>query len=71
MDRLNIFPLNGESLHMDFTSGVQTGFLLSAFVAVISLIIGINTIRKGSHITFFQKRQQMVSRGWRLVFLVC
>ena len=61
MDHLNIFPLNGESLHMDFTSGVQTGFLLSAFIAVITLIIGIKTIRSGSKISFFQKRQQMVS----------
>ena len=53
---------------MDFTSGVQTGFILSALVAVITLVIGIRTIHKGVSITFFQKRQQMVSRGWRLVF---
>ena len=52
---------------MDFSSGVRTGFWLSAIVAVITLIVGINTIRKGSRITFFQKRQQMVSRGWRLL----
>lgn len=53
---------------MDFSSGVRTGFWLSAIVAAMTLIAGINTIRKGSRITFFQKRQQMVSRGWRLLF---
>ena len=53
---------------MEFASGVKTGFILSAITAIITLIIGIKTIRKGSRITFFQKRQQMVSRGWRLVF---
>lgn len=53
---------------MDFTSGVQTGFLLAAVVAVVTFIIGVNTIRKGSRITFFQKRQQTVSRGWRMLF---
>ena len=63
----NIFPLNNESLHMDFTSGVQTAFLLTAVLAAVLFIVGVITIRKGSRITFFKKRQTMVSRGWRLI----
>ena len=63
-----IFPFNAEWLNMDFSSGVKTGFLLAAAVAIVTFIVGINTIRKGSRITFFQKRQQTVSRGWRLLF---
>ena len=69
MFALNLFPIRTDSLNMDFTSGVRTGFWLSAIAAAITLIAGINSIRKGSRITFFQKRQQMVSRGWRLLFL--
>ena len=69
----NIFPLNNESLHMDFTSGVQTAFLLTAVLAAVLFIVGVITIRKGSRITFFKKRQTMVSRGWRLILfaIIC
>ncbi len=68
MDRLDFSGIDTQSLHMDFTSGVRTAFILSALVTVVTFIVGLNTIRKGSRITFFQKRQQMVSKGWRLLF---
>ena len=56
-------------MNLDISTGVQTAFFLTLAGVVISLIIGIRTIRAGNRLMFFRKRRNLVMRGWRLIIV--
>jgi len=57
------------NLNLDISAGVGTAFLLALGGAVLSFILGVRLIRKGSRLVYFKKRQAMVSRGWRFILI--
>jgi hypothetical protein len=56
-------------MNLDISTGVQTAVFLTLAGVVISLIVGIRTIQAGNKLLFFRKRRDLVTRGWRLIFV--
>ncbi|NTU76011.1 MAG: hypothetical protein HGA86_07810, partial [Anaerolineaceae bacterium] len=56
-------------MNLDIHTGVQAVFYLALIGVVLSIIIGIRSIQGGQKLPFFRKRQALVSRGWRIIFL--
>jgi len=54
-------------MSLDIHTAVQTGIIISLLAVVISLWIGIKSIRKASGLKFFRMRRDRMVRGWRLV----
>ncbi|HNY19316.1 MAG TPA: hypothetical protein PKJ76_04675, partial [Flexilinea sp.] len=65
----NMNLLGKINLNLDISAGVGTAFLLALGGAVLSFILGVRLIRKGSRLVYFKKRQAMVSRGWRFILI--
>ena len=65
----NMNLLDKINLNLDISAGVGTAFLLALGGAILSFILGVRLIRKGSRLVYFKKRQNMVSRGWRFILI--
>jgi hypothetical protein len=55
-------------MNLDIHTGVSTAFMLAAAGALLSLWLGIRTIRSGQKLMFFRKRRDLMVRGWRMMF---
>lgn len=55
-------------MNLDIRTAIQTLFVLTLAGVVLSIFIGIRTIRSGQRLLYFRKRREMVSRGWRTIF---
>jgi len=55
-------------MNLDIRTAVQTAFFLLLAGLVLSVVLGIHTIRSGKRLLYFRKRREMVSRGWRMIF---
>jgi len=55
-------------LNLDIHSAVQTAFLMTLVGILLSVWIGVRTIRAGQRLPFFRKRRDRMVRGWRMVF---
>jgi type VI secretion system secreted protein VgrG len=55
-------------MNLDIHSAVQTSLLIILAAILISVWIGVQTIRSGAHLPFFRKRRDRMVRGWRMVF---
>jgi hypothetical protein len=53
--------------NLDISTGIEVAFLLAVGGAILSLLIGISTIQKGSRLNFFRKRREAMLRGWRMI----
>ncbi len=58
-----------ESLNLDIDTALQVLFFLSVLGAVLAVVSGLQSIRAGTRLMFFRKRQEMIMRGWRNIFL--
>jgi hypothetical protein len=56
-------------MSLDIHTGVQTAFLLAVLGVILSLFLGIQSIRTGRHLLYFRKRRDLILRGWRLIFI--
>ncbi len=57
------------SVNLDIDTALQVLFFLSILGAVLAVLSGFQSIRAGSRLMFFRKRQEMIMRGWRNVVL--
>ncbi len=55
-------------MNLDIFSVVQTAFYIFIVAAILSVWVGVRTIRSGQRLLFFRKRQQLIRRGQRLIF---
>ena len=53
---------------LDIRTGVQVAALISAFIAVVSLVSGIHLILKSRNLQFFKMRHDRMVTGYRRVF---
>jgi hypothetical protein len=56
-------------MKLDIQTGIQTAFIIALLLGLISLWMGINSIRAGNRLPFFRKRRDRIVRGWRLIFV--
>ncbi len=56
-------------MNLDIQTGVQTAFLIFILLAVLSLLLGVRSIRAGNRLQYFRKRRDRIVHGWRLVFV--
>ena len=61
--------LDKVNLILDITAGVGTAFLLALGGALLAFILGVNSIRKGSKLVYFKKRQDTIAKGWRFILV--
>lgn len=61
--------LENLKINLNITAGVGTAFLLALLGALIAFILGVRSIRSGSKLLYFQKRQAMIARGWRFLLI--
>lgn len=57
------------SLNLDINTALQVLFFLSVLGAMLAIFSGLQSIRAGNRLMFFRKRQEMILRGWRNLFL--
>ncbi len=55
-------------VNLDIRSGVQVASLLAFLGVVLYLVFGFRTLQAGRRLRFFRKKQEMISRGWRMIF---
>lgn len=55
-------------MNLDIKTAVITAFAIVLIAVLITLWIGISTIRRGRKIFYFRKRQQLIAAGWRWIF---
>lgn len=56
-------------MNIDIATTIRVILLLLGIAAIASLIMAFRSIRAGQKLQFFQKRQVLISHGWRLVLL--
>lgn len=56
-------------MNLDIKTAVQTAFVLSIVGLILGLLLGFRNIRAGRKLLYFRKRQDLMMRGWRLVFV--
>jgi hypothetical protein len=56
-------------MNLDIRTGALTATILFLTAFVISILVGINSIRAGRKLLYFRKRRQLILRGWRLVLI--
>jgi len=54
-------------MNLDVKTGVQTAFFLAIIGLILSFLLGLRSIESGRKLTFFKKRRDLMSRGWRLL----
>jgi hypothetical protein len=57
------------SLNLDIETALQVLFFLSVAGVILAALAGLRSIRAGSRLMFFRKRQEMIMRGWRNIIL--
>ena len=55
------------NFYMDIKSGINTAILLASLGMIVSLGIGVQSLRSGRKLLYFRLRQQRVSYGWRMI----
>jgi len=55
-------------MNLDINTAVQTAFYMFIAAAILSVWVGIRTIRSGQRLLFFRKRMQLIRRGQRMIF---
>jgi hypothetical protein len=55
-------------MSFDIHSGVVTATIIAIITILLSIWIGIKSIRKGRNLPFFRMRRKQMVRGWRLIF---
>ncbi len=54
-------------MKLDIHSAVVTALLLTSAGIILSFLIGVQSIRSGSHLPFFRKKRDRILRGWRFI----
>lgn len=56
-------------MNLDIQTAVNVAVFFVLAGVVISIFVGVQTIRAGQKLLFFRKRRDLMVRGWRLIFL--
>jgi hypothetical protein len=56
-------------MNLDIQTGIRTALFISVIGFFLAIVIGYKSIRSGQKLLFFRKRQELISRGWRLFFI--
>jgi len=59
---------NLSDISLDIHSAIVTATIIVIIAIILSLWIGIKSIRKGRKLPFFRLRRKQMVRGWRLIF---
>jgi hypothetical protein len=59
--------VKGIIFTMDIKAGINTAIFLAILGLILSLWIGIQSIRSGRKLLYFRLRQQRISFGWRMI----
>ena len=54
-------------MNIDVSTTMKVILAIIAIVIVISLVMAVRSIKAGHKLMFYQKRQMLVYRGWRLI----
>ena len=60
-------PFDLDSLSLDIHAAVQVAIVLAILGLLLSLWLGIRSIRKARTLRFFRMRRDSMVRGWRLL----
>ena len=60
-------PFDLDSLSLDIHAAVQAAIILAVLGLVLSLWLGIRSIRGARNLRFFRMRRDRMVRGWRLI----
>ena len=55
-------------MDLDIRTGIQTAFILAVAGIFLSLFLGIRSIKAGAQLMYYRKKQELIVRGWRLIF---
>lgn len=55
--------------NLDVQTGIQTAFILILLLGMMSLLLGVRSIRAGNRLQYFRKRRDRVMAGWRMIFV--
>ena len=56
-------------MNLDIKTAVVALIVMAALGGLILFLGGLRTIRTGQKLPFFRKRQDLLARGWRSVFM--
>lgn len=54
-------------MNLDIKTALQTSFFLLVIGIILCVVVGIRSIHKGSRLSYFKKKQEMIVHGWRLM----
>ena len=58
-----------NAMNLDIQTAVQVAFFLSVLGIILGLFLGIRSIREGRKLMYFRKRQDLMAKGWRMIFI--
>jgi type VI secretion system secreted protein VgrG len=56
-------------MKLDIQTSVQTALIITVFLALLSLLLGVRSIRAGNRLQYFRKRRDLIVHGWRMIFV--
>jgi len=54
-------------MNLDIHSAIQTAFILLLVALVLVIWIGVRSIRAGNKLFYYNKRKQLITRGWKFI----
>lgn len=56
-------------MKLDIQTSIQTAFIIALLLGLLSLVLGVRSIRAGNRLQYFRKRRDRIMQGWRMIFL--
>ncbi|HMN61324.1 MAG TPA: hypothetical protein PJ988_13210 [Anaerolinea sp.] len=56
-------------MNLDIQTGILVATIMAVLTGLIALLSGVQSIRSGKNLSYFRKRRERLTRGWRLVGL--
>lgn len=56
-------------MKLDIQTGIQTAFIITLLLGIISILLGVSSIRAGNRLQYFRKRHDRIVAGWRMIFV--
>ncbi len=56
-------------MKLDIQTSIQTAFIISLLLGLVSFMLGIRSIQAGRRLQYFRKRHDRMVQGWRMIFV--
>lgn len=56
-------------MNLDIQTGIVTAIVIILFSALLAVLSGVRAIKSGQKLLYYRKRQQIMTHGWRMIFL--